>query len=200
MSQAPALSRGFLFFYSMSLTQQPQWVAAYTTPRAEKTVTARIANELQLQAYLPLHRVLRHWSDRVKSVEVPLIPSYTFIKMREADLWRMREIKGVCGFVSFPSTGIAVIPEIDMTNLRRLAESMADVHVHNLNQLRVGAYVRVVEGEFVGMEGQIVRSEQDGNFAVEISGLNLFLTVTIQQELLQPIDPPKPERVGLLYK
>ena len=50
------------------------------------------------------------------------------------------------------------------------------------------------------MEGQIVRSEQDGNFAVEISGLNLFLTVSIQQELLQPIDPPKPERVGLLYK
>jgi transcription antitermination factor NusG len=87
-----------------------------------------------------------------------------------------------------------------MTNLRRLAESMADVHVHNLNQLRVGAYVRVVEGEFVGMEGQIVRSEQDGNFAVEISGLNLFLTVSIQQELLQPIDPPKSERVGLLYK
>ena len=114
------------FVYYMSLTQQFQWVAAYTAPRAEKTVTLRIAQELQLETYLPLHRVLRKWSDRVKSLEVPLIPSYTFIKMRECDLWRVREIKGVCGFVSFPSTGIAVISDAEMSVLRRFAESLEE--------------------------------------------------------------------------
>jgi transcription antitermination factor NusG len=184
----------------MALSQQYQWVAAYTAPRAEKMVTDRIANELQLQAYVPLHHVLRRWSDRTKSVQVPLIPSYTFVKMREADLWRVREIKGVCGFVSFPSTGIAVIPETDMQNLRRLAESMAEVHVHNLDQLTVGAHVNVLAGEFQGMSGVIVRDDHAGNFAVEISGLNLYLTVTIQQDLLQYTDPPKSQPVGLLYK
>lgn len=184
----------------MALTQELQWVAAYTSPRAEKTVTDRISAELQLQTYLPLHHVLRRWSDRVKSIQVPLIPSYTFVKMRECDIWRVRDIKGVCGFVSFPHTGIASIPEADMLNLRRFAESKAEVHVHNLDQLHVGAYVKVVEGEFAGMEGRIVRDEHGGNFAVEISGLNLYLSVTLQQELLQAIDPPKTERVGLLYK
>ena len=184
----------------MSLTQQPQWVAAYTSPRAEKTVTQRIAAELQLEVYLPLHRVLRKWSDRVKSVEIPLIPSYTFIKMRECDLWQVREIKGVCGFVSFPSTGIAVISETDMQSLRRFAESKAEVYINNIDQLRVGAHVKVVDGEFVGMEGVIVGDNHNGNFAVEISGLNLYLSVAIQQELLQPIAPPKPKPVGLLYK
>ncbi len=100
----------------MALSQIPQWVAAYTSPRAEKTVTLRIAQELGLETYLPLHRVLRKWSDRMKSVEVPLIPSYTFIKMRECDLWNVRDIYGICGFVSFPSTGIAVIPEQDIAS------------------------------------------------------------------------------------
>ena len=52
----------------MALTQQPQWVAAYTSPRAEKIVTERIANELQLESYLPLHRVLRRWYERFGAV------------------------------------------------------------------------------------------------------------------------------------
>lgn len=184
----------------MSLTQQFQWVAAYTAPRAEKTVTMRIAQELQLETYLPLHRVLRKWSDRVKSLEVPLIPSYTFIKMRECDLWRVREIKGVSGFISFPRTGIAVIPDSDILILRRFAESLEEVHVRNLEQLRVGAYVKVIDGEFAGMSGRVTRDGECGNFAVEISNLNLYLTVTIQQEYLQVIDAPKPKSVGLLYK
>ena len=170
----------------MALTQQPQWVAAYTSPRAEKIVTERIANELQLESYLPLHRVLRKWSDRTKSIQVPLIPSYTFIKMRECDLWRVRDIKGICGFVSFRSTGIAVIPEQDIFNIRRLADSMEEIHLHNADQLRVGAYVRVIGGEFEGMTGYITSDDHAGNFAIE--------------DLLQVTEPPKAKPVGLLYK
>ena len=96
--------------------------------------------------------------------------------------------------------GIAVISETDMQSLRRFAESKAEVYINNIDQLRVGAHVKVVDGEFVGMEGVIVGDNHNGNFAVEISGLNLYLSVAIQQELLQPIAPPKPKPVGLLYK
>ena len=116
---------------------------------------------------------------------MPLIPSYTFIKMRECDLWRVREIKGVSGFISFPRTGIAVIPDSDILILRRFADSLEEVHVRNLEQLRVGAYVKVIDGEFAGMSGRITRNGEYGNFAVAISNLNLYLTVTIQQEYLQ---------------
>ena len=39
---------GALFLF-MSLTNKPQWVAAYTSPRAEKMVTDRIAADLHLE-------------------------------------------------------------------------------------------------------------------------------------------------------
>lgn len=182
------------------LTQDPQWVAAYTSPRSEKKVTDRIMQELGIEAYVPLHRVLRKWSDRVKSVEVPLIPSYTFVKLRECDLWTVRGVQGICGFVTFPSTGIAIIPERDILSIRRLAESMEEVYVRNTDQLKVGAYVKVIGGEFTGLTGYIANDNNSGNFAVEIDKLNLYLTVTVQQELLQVIDPPKKKPVGLLYK
>ncbi len=171
----------------MALSQIPQWVAAYTLPRAEKTVTLRITQELGLETYLPLHRVLRKWSDRMKSVELPLIPSYTFIKMRECDLWNVRDIYGICGFVSFPSTGIAVIPEQDIANLRQLADSDREIYIHNADMLRYGAHVRIVAGEFQGMEGTIVKNVQEGNFSVKIGGLNVRLVVKLEPDVLQVI-------------
>lgn len=170
------------------LTQEPQWVAAYTAPRAEKAVTARIANELQLETYLPLHHVLRKWSDRIKSVEVPLIPSYTFIKLREVDLFRVREIVGVTGFVRFRESGIATIPEREIEDLRRLANSMQAIHLYNTDHLKKGAHVSVIAGEFAGMQGTIIKDCADGNFSVQIEKLNISLVINLEPATLQVID------------
>ena len=168
---------GALFLF-MSLTNKPQWVAAYTSPRAEKMVTDRIAADL-----------LRKWSDRMKSVEVPLIPSYTFIKMCERDIWRVRDVKGICGFVSFPSTGIAIIRQSEIDSLRRLADSMESVYVHNTNQLHKGTPVQIVAGYLKGMKGTIVKDCKDGNFSIDIRKLNISLVVSVEQDVLQAISP-----------
>ena len=170
------------------LTQEPQWVAAYTAPRAEKSVTARIANELKLETYLPLHRVLRKWSDRMKSVEVPLIPSYTFVKLREADLYKVREIVGVVGFVRFRNTGIATIQEREIEDMRKLAASLQDVYVYNSEHLKKGAHVRVIAGDLAGMEGTIIKDCKDGNFCTEIVKLNISLVSNLEPDVLQVID------------
>lgn len=169
------------------LSQTPQWVAAYTAPRAEKKVTARIIEDLHLGAYLPLHHVLRKWSDRVKSVEVPLIPSYTFVKLRECDLLKVREVNGVVGFVSFRGTGIAVISDREMEALRRFAESLHEVHVMNTEQLKKDAHVAVVAGEFQGLQGTIIRDCREGNFSVQIDKLNISLVIDLEPDVLQVI-------------
>lgn len=169
------------------LTQDFQWVAAYTAARSEKTVAARIKEDLKLETYVPLHRVLRKWSDRMKSVEVPLIPSYIFVKMRECDIFRVSEVCGVAGFVRFRSTGIAAIREEEIEALRRLAESMEEVHVLNTDQLKKDAEVRIVAGPFEGLTGTIVKDCSDGNFSVQIHNLNISLVMSIEQDVLEAI-------------
>lgn len=169
------------------LTQDYQWVAVYTSPRSEKTTAARVAQDLKLETYVPLHRVLRKWSDRMKSVEVPLIPSYIFVKMRECDIFRVSEVNGVAGFVRFRSTGIASIREEEIEALRRLAESMEEVHVLNTDQLKEDAEVRIVAGPFEGLTGTIVKDCSDGNFSVQIHNLNISLVMSIEQDVLEAI-------------
>ena len=60
------------------------WYVLYTAARAEKQVAARIEAEGVekggVEAYLPLHRRRKKWSDRIKVVEEPLFRSYVFVK------------------------------------------------------------------------------------------------------------------------
>lgn len=171
----------------MSLSSIPQWVAVYTAARAEKVVTERLSQELRLEAYLPMRRVLRKWSDRMKLVEVPLISSYTFVRITERDIYYVRQVYGVSGIVSFPNSGIAVIPQQEMDAMRRLVDSEEQLYVHNSLSLQKGAKVRVVAGNFAGMEGTVVRNCAEGNFAVHISNINISLTINIEPDVLQVI-------------
>ena len=54
------------------------WYAIYTRSRFEKKIAADLTSK-GLESFLPLHEVIRFWSDRKKKVEMPLFPSYVFV-------------------------------------------------------------------------------------------------------------------------
>jgi hypothetical protein len=56
-----------------------QWYALQIRPRFEK-LAARHLNDKGYEGYLPVYTARRRWSDRMKSVEVPVIPGYTFCR------------------------------------------------------------------------------------------------------------------------
>lgn len=171
----------------MSLSDKAQWAAVYTAPKHEKTVTDRIAQTTGLTTYLPMHRVLRKWSDRMKLVQAPLIPSYTFVKMTERDIYAVNNIQGVCGFVQFKHSGIAVILDHEMEALKQVAESEEAVYLHNTKQLKMGTPVEITAGPFSGLFGTIVKDCHDGNFSIQISNLNLSLVMDIEADILKAV-------------
>ena len=73
------------------LNDTKQWVALYTNSRAEKK-TAQTLQTAGFEVYLPLQHTRRQWSDRWKSVEVPLINSYVFAKIRDKDVAPAAEV------------------------------------------------------------------------------------------------------------
>ena len=60
----------------------PQWVAFYTLPRNEKKIFSKLQEKGYI-TYLPLKKELHKWHDRKKWVDVPLIPSYIFVKAKK---------------------------------------------------------------------------------------------------------------------
>ena len=55
-----------------------KWIAVYTKPRHEKTVSNDLYKK-GYEVYLPLLREKRKWSDRKKWIEFPLFKSYLFV-------------------------------------------------------------------------------------------------------------------------
>ena len=169
------------------LNDRHQWVALYTNSRAEKR-TAQTLQTSGYEVYLPLQRTRRQWSDRWRSIEVPLINSYVFAKIRARDVAPIRATAGVVTIVSWHGKP-AIIPEREINTIKRLMEAEAEVHIKNNSQLKRGAMVRIVEGPFINMEGMLISDCEEGNFCVSISGLDFALVTTIEESILVPVEP-----------
>jgi transcription antitermination factor NusG len=76
------------------------WFVLYTTPRAEKQVEKRIAGMCQ-EVFLPVHQSPRKWTDRIKLVEMPLFPSYIFVKTTRENLYELLKVPGVTRIVYY---------------------------------------------------------------------------------------------------
>ena len=74
------------------------WYVLYTSPRAEKQVEKRLSL-LGVETFLPLHLVLRRWSDRIKLVEVPLFPSYIFVHTNDHKVHECLCVQGITRIV-----------------------------------------------------------------------------------------------------
>ncbi len=173
----------------MPLSHIPQWVAVYTNPRAERQVAKRLT-EAYFETFLPLHKVKRHWSDRIKMMEMPLIPSYIFVKIKATDVEKIRRTDGVAWIVTFgiKQHEIAVIPDEEIETLRQFVQSKVELHVYQTSLLKKGASVIIEEGDFAGKQGTIISDCQEGNFAIEIKILNLSFLTTIDRNLLTPLE------------
>ena len=75
-----------------------EWFALYTKPRNEKKVAENLA-AIGIEVYCPIVTTLKQWSDRKKKVESPLIPSYVFVKIEEANRKDVFQVAGVVQYV-----------------------------------------------------------------------------------------------------
>lgn len=62
-----------------------QWFVFYTKSRQEKKVRDLLLKS-GYEVFLPMHKVMRQWSDRKKKVEVPLFNSYIFVNDLEHNI------------------------------------------------------------------------------------------------------------------
>jgi transcription antitermination factor NusG len=76
------------------------WYAVWSRSRHEKMVASALSNA-GITNFLPLVTETHRWSDRRKSVDVPLFPGYVFVQIpnsAEAQL-QVRKMSGVVQFV-----------------------------------------------------------------------------------------------------
>jgi transcription antitermination factor NusG len=91
-----------------------QWYVAYVFPKAEKKVQGRL-QKMGIESYLPMHKVIRHRSDRMKTLIVPLFPNYLFVHTFDSLRIESFGIKEIVRYVSFNGK-VAVVNDSVINN------------------------------------------------------------------------------------
>jgi transcriptional antiterminator RfaH len=161
-----------------------QWYAAYTNSRAEKKVLKELQKQ-GIEAYLPLQKKLRQWSDRRKWVEEPLIRCYIFVRIDIGNYYQVLNTNGIVRYISFEGKAVP-IPENQIDVLRKLVANEADVEVTTEN-FTPGDKVKVVSGPMHGLEGELVDFRGNRRVMIRIEHIGQQLLVSIPAGFLEVI-------------
>ncbi len=166
-------------------TKPIYWYAVFTKSRAEKKVYERLL-ENEVESFLPIFTTVRQWSDRKKTVKLPLIPSYVFVKMPEKNLRDILPIHGIVGVLKHLGKP-AKIFDYEIDNLRILCDSQEEVKSTNDVRVLKGDTVEVTNGPFMGLIAICEREGQKHRVIVKIDTLGSCFTVNIPLSFLRKI-------------
>jgi len=160
-----------------------RWFALYTRSRHEKLVDSELKKK-GIETFLPLRKILRHWSDRKKIIEEPLFKGYVFIHAPYRERWSVLNTRGVVRYVGRPGDP-AAIPEAELAAVRRFVEE--EITVDPFPYLKTGERVYVRSGPFKGAEGFIVRKGNHCRLVISLDLLMQSVSIEIDQACVEKI-------------
>ena len=162
------------------------WFAIRVKSRSEKKVYADLL-EQNIEAYLPLQRKLRQWSDRKKWVEMPLISGYVFVYISRKEYETVLRIFNVVCYVYFEGKA-AIIRKEDINLLKRML-GQADVELEiTVEQLKPGQMVEIISGPLCGIVGELIEFKGKNKVALRIAPLGYTVLVEAPGKNLIPHD------------
>jgi transcription antitermination factor NusG len=155
---------------------ESKWYALYTRSRWEKKVSEQL-NKLNIEAYCPLNKVVRQWSDRKKVVEEPLFTSYVFVRITKSQMSQVRTVIGVTNFVYWLGKP-AIISEHEIETIQSFLSTYFNVKLEEFT-INVKDTIKVLNGPFSEMEGKVI-SIKKTSVKVLLPSLRFFMTAEIE--------------------
>lgn len=157
------------------------WYAVYVRSRAEKAVYERFIDQ-GFEAFLPLERKLRKWSDRKKWVEVPYINSYVFVKTSEKEYFDVLNTFNVVRFVTFEGQA-AAIPEWQIEAMKKIVGSKEKFHFSS-HHFKKGELLKIESGVLIGYSGEVIH-DSDGKKKVLIRIDQIGYSMVVEMDILE---------------
>ncbi len=160
------------------------WYALYTKSRHEKVVDREL-HKKALESFLPLRRIKRHWSDRVKLIDEPLLQGYVFVRIPLSKKLWVLNTAGVVALVSFGSGQPARIADREIEALRRF--EVEKISVDPFPYLNSGQRVCIRSGPMSGVEGFIVRKDNRCRLVISLDVLMQSISVEVDAACVQVV-------------
>ena len=151
--------------------------AVWSRSRHEKMVACALTN-VRVTTFLPLVTEMHRWSDRRKSVDVPLFPGYVFVQILNSPEARLQVLKtsGVVQFVG-NRQGAVPIDDKEISDVRTVSQQRINCGPYPF--LQVGQRVRIRSGALAGIEGVLVSHDSASKLVISIQLIQRSLAVSL---------------------
>lgn len=171
----------------LEAVQQPcsrRWYAVFTTPQHERAAMRQLGLR-EIESYLPTYESVRVWKNRQRvTLALPLFPSYLFVRINGNERGRVLQSPGVLRIVGNHKEPLPISDEtIDFLR--------SDLCAHGLEPfsgLVVGQRVRVRSGALKGIEGTLMRRNNQNRFVLTIDLIHRHAAVEVAAENLEPME------------
>ena len=160
------------------------WFAIRVKSRSEKKVYSDLIDQ-KIEAYLPLQRKLRQWSDRKKWIEMPLISGYVFVYISRKEYESVLRTYNVVCYVYFEGKA-AIIRDQDINLLKRMLGQVEVELEITVEQLKPGQMVEIVAGPLCGVIGELIDFQGKNKVALRIPPLGYTVLVEAPGKNLIP--------------
>ena len=159
-------------------SEEQTWYALHTRPRHEKLVVQRL-EERGVETFLPIVTEVHRWSDRKKSVQLPLFSCYVFAKFlpKRTERLNVLRVGGVLGLVGSRVEGTP-IPDLQIDSVRTLLDTSMPWTSHPF--LKIGQRVRVRGGALEGLEGILVSRNGNHTLVISVDAIQRSLAVRVE--------------------
>jgi len=139
-------------------------------------VAATHLNERGYEAFFPSYSSRRRWSDRIKTIQMPLFPGYLFCRTDLRSRLPIMTVPGFMDFVGF-GNGPAPVEDSEVDSIRMVAERGQNYQPWPFS--KAGQRVEVTNGPLRGMHGVMVEAKNARHVLVSVSLLQRSVLVDI---------------------
>jgi transcription termination/antitermination protein NusG len=160
----------------------PHWYAVRVRSNFERTVSTVLGHK-GVEQFLPTYRSRRIWTDRVKTMDLPLFPGYVFCRIPLDERNRVVTTEGVVGLVGAGRQPLPVT-ESEIEAIRRIVQSQSPSEPWPF--LKIGQKVRINYGSLAGLEGILIRVKTSWRLVVSVTLLERSVAVEIDAAYASP--------------
>ena len=170
------------------------WHALHTRYQHEKVVAELLALQA-FETFLPLYTAVHRWKDRTKRLSLPLFPCYVFLRGGVDRRLQILKTPGVHAIVESAGRP-GVIPEPEIAAIQRAVENSLRIKPHPF--LESGDWVKIKSGPLVGLEGILVRKQDQLRLVLSVEMLGRSVAVEVDPSHAEQgsgadarLDPPR---------
>ena len=150
----------------------------YTKARNEKK-TALILEKSGIDVYCPIVKEVRQWSDRKKTVEVPLFSSYLFVHLAPKERELVYAAPGVVRYL-FWLNRPAIVKDQEIETLKSWLSG--EVLAAKVQTLKAGDCLSISQGPFKGKDG-VIQNINANRVQLVLKELGIKVSITTKEAI-----------------